>query len=129
MITQLQDRVALEAGPAIGTEIAEEAAVITGELASAARKAAAADEGWTCFAPMNGTKKDKVDNLLETAPRHGDSVGIAFGTARFGPLEDVSTIDTYLGPNSLLAMEGSSSMPTAFLIDGDISAPYVTAVL
>lgn len=135
MVTRLQDRVALEAGPAIGPGLAiggpiakRRAAVISGDLAPAARKAAAADEVRKWFAPSNGTKKDKVDNLSQTAPRHGGSVGIAFGTARCVPLEEVSTLD--LGPYALLANDGSSFMPTeSFLIDGDISVPYLRPVL
>ncbi|MDN4175769.1 hypothetical protein QWY28_22600 [Nocardioides sp. SOB77] len=133
MVTRLQDRVALEAGPAIGPGLAiggpiakrRAAVIITGDLA---RKAAAADEVRKWFAPSNGTKKDKVDNLSQTAPRHGGSVGIAFGTARCVPLEEVSTLD--LGPYALLANDGSSFMPTeSFLIDGDISVPYLRPVL
>lgn len=133
MITRLQDRVALEAGPAIGPGLASggpiakrrAAVIITGDLA---RKAAAADEVRKWFAPSNGTKKDKVDNLSQTAPRHGGSVGIAFGTARCVPLEEVSTLD--LGPYALLANDGPSFMPTgSFLIDGDISVPYLRPVL
>lgn len=133
MVTRLQDRVALEAGPAIGPGLAiggpiakrRAAVIITGDLA---RKAAAADEVRKWFAPSNGTKKDKVDNLSQTAPRHGGTVGIAVGTARCVPLEEVSTLD--LGPYALLANDGSSFMPTeSFLIDGDISVPYLRPVL